>query len=481
MKVLTNSHVLLRVLFLSLGFNYHVNAVSVVNQGRSSNLRRLDDQDASCMSIVDSVCGNPDWTVYCSYLQQLVTSDPGLAQSLEDDVYTLFVPSDSAWGLVDEGILAGVNTQELNRILSFHMYEQSIFSFDELVCTDGIISKSGDKSRTKCDDDNMVKYQTGNGNRRLDLPPKIISKDLRACNGIIHGVDHVMMPVVLKEFSELVFGSDTPDDTTSDSESVEDAAPTDDSNSTTAVDDSDENNDSINSPSSVLYDCAMDACIHKDCYGTGFFDDGYCGAAWYCDDYATYTMGDGEKEDVSCIRDGCTSDDGIEWDNDIQGWRCSSTPITELDTCDMNACIHKDCFGTGYFDDGYCGAAWYCDDYESYTMGDDEEEDKYCIRDGCTNDDGIEWNNEIQGWACSTAAPIAEPEPCAMNACIHKNCYETGYFDDGDCGAAWYCSDYKTYVMGDGEEQDGYCIRDGCTSDDGIQWNNEISGWSCIN
>jgi len=225
---------------------------------------------------------------------------------------------------------------------------------------------------------------------------------------------------------------------------------------------------------SDFYDCAMDACIHRDCFcGTEYYEDGVCGAAWYCSDYETYALDVDEELDDYCIRDGCDNSDRIQWDNEIQGWRCSSTPIAELDTCGTDACIHRDCFfGAGYYDDGYCGAAWYCNDYETYALDDDEELDDACIRDGCTNDNGIKWNDEIQGWICDI---------CSMNACIHKDCIETGYYEDGFCGAAWYCSDYETYVFPDeGEEVDDYCIRDGCnTNDDGIYWNDEIQGWSC--
>merc|ERR1712066_228617 len=58
----------------------------------------------------------------------------------------------------------------------------------------------------------------------------------------------------------------------------------------------------------------------------------------------------------------------------------------------------------------------------------------------------------------------ANCEPC----CIHKSCSEAGWYDDGACGAAWYCTDDQwTFDM---KDLDNCCIdlsiappgHDGC-------------------
>jgi len=149
----------------------------------------------------------------------------------------------------------------------------------------------------------------------------------------------------------------------------------------------------------------------------------------------------------------------------------------EVDYCSMNGCIHKSCYETNYYEEGYCGAAWYCSDHETYILGKDEEEDNSCIRDGCTNDDGIVWDNDLQGWRCS----YARYRDCSMNACVHKDCYETAYYEEGYCGAAWYCSDHETYVYGVDEVENVFCIREGCSDEDGIRWDDGLQGWMCSN
>ena len=67
----------------------------------------------------------------------------------------------------------------------------------------------------------------------------------------------------------------------------------------------------------------------------------------------------------------------------------------------MNACVHKNCFETSYYEEGYCGAAFYCTDHETYVLDVDEVEDVSCVRGGCSKEDGIRWDDALQGWSCS--------------------------------------------------------------------------------
>jgi len=475
MKVLLSSYhhgvLLLQVLSLSLGFNpyyyYHtVNAAHVSasvgyiderqmpNNNDSANVvgnylrpivnritnnRRKDreqnqdqDGDTSCLSIVESICENKDWSSFCIYLKYFLSSGVDFENRLEDNdnSFTVFVPNDAAWKLVEQAIDAGLKTEKVERIINFHIYENTSLSYDELECNEVLMSHSGDTSRTKCDRSliapftrspssslqqtfgsvGMIKSQNGNGNNKLGLLPTIISTDLVACNGIIHGIDQVMMPVVLEKIVIPTKGDEEMDEGVNEETNEEVDAEVDEELNDEVEDEmneevdeevDEEEDEEVDTDLEVDKDqdyCSMNACIHKNCYETNYYDDGYCGSAWYCTDHETYVLDDGEEEDNSCIRKGCTNDDGIVWDGDMQGWRCSYARYRD---CSMTACVHKDCYETSYYEAGYCGAAFYCTDHENYVYGVDEVEDISCIREGCSNEDGIRWDDKLQGWMCS--------------------------------------------------------------------------------
>merc|ERR1712039_674066 len=68
----------------------------------------------------------------------------------------------------------------------------------------------------------------------------------------------------------------------------------------------------------------------------------------------------------------------------------------------------------------------------------------------------------------STGPSDGTCEPC----CIHSNCGEAGWYDDGACGAAWYCTDDQwNFDMG---SLDDCCIYPALGSpagqDEGCHW-----------
>ena len=127
---------------------------------------------------------------------------------------TVFAPTDKAFALKEMADrLEDHSTsssselgslEELEYVLLYHVVvAKDIFTFDNLRCQGLVETLNGQNSRTKCDNDNdndndnVTKYQKGTSNDNDDITmlPKIIEADIMACNnGIVHVVDHVLMP-----------------------------------------------------------------------------------------------------------------------------------------------------------------------------------------------------------------------------------------------------------------------------------------------
>ena len=88
-------------------------------------------------------------------------------------------------------------------IMNFHIIKGKTIMFDDLICTETIATESyGEESRTKCAKKGAQKFQTGRGNLKLGTMPKIITSDVLLCNGVIHGVDDIILPkLILKKES----------------------------------------------------------------------------------------------------------------------------------------------------------------------------------------------------------------------------------------------------------------------------------------
>lgn len=99
-------------------------------------------------------------------------------QDMDDKNFTVFVPSDEAFKLVDQAKLLGLTEEEVDRVVLFHIYEDMVLTYDELACGEKLRAVNGDNSRTKCSyvgegskQTIAVKYQNGNGNvsKQVDL------------------------------------------------------------------------------------------------------------------------------------------------------------------------------------------------------------------------------------------------------------------------------------------------------------------------
>ena len=171
----------------------------------------------------------PDTSRFCAIAKD--QTDGPFSSGLDPQTnYTVFAPNDQAFAIFGDAGSLGIPDDDLQRMLEFHFYANVYLTYDELACSEKLLSMSGnDTSRTKCETlegsggiKTIVKYQNGNGNTKHGSMPKILTKDVVACNGIIHSINHIMFPVYLKEYrgialqpsedDDIVVGDDGDDD-----------------------------------------------------------------------------------------------------------------------------------------------------------------------------------------------------------------------------------------------------------------------------
>ena len=125
-----------------------------------------------------------------------------LSESDLESIVTLFAPTDSAFAHIEDAFLSTLSPDELSDILFYHAVDSEIL-VEDLVCQGTIEMLSGGLSRTMCVTPitNPKYYQKGGGNRKNDLLPKIdFYAGTKACDGVVHVVDEVMLPNYVPDF-----------------------------------------------------------------------------------------------------------------------------------------------------------------------------------------------------------------------------------------------------------------------------------------
>jgi len=141
-----------------------------------------------CESIYDIICSKNKYKTLCGIL-----NDQGqLSDSLKNDVFTLFAPNDKAFETAaTEGVDLS-NAETVAGLLQYHTIENTILRSEDLGC-DEAYTMTGSTLTTTHECDEFAVYQVGGGNA-ADAKPKIIDADRAACNGIIHGVNKLILP-----------------------------------------------------------------------------------------------------------------------------------------------------------------------------------------------------------------------------------------------------------------------------------------------
>jgi len=192
-----------------------VGASNSLRSGAASAVQRdlqNGGESDDCLSIVDAICDMENSKYMCNIMTNTTTlkeyADFYDQLTEKEEVFTIFVPTDKAWDL-DENGFKGLNNAEMRRIFEFHFYKNVSLSYDELECQERLdsMTEQGDTSRTICEkpegtapDADQVKHQNGNGNSESGHDrPEILTKGVSACNAELHGIDRVMLPVFLNE------------------------------------------------------------------------------------------------------------------------------------------------------------------------------------------------------------------------------------------------------------------------------------------
>ena len=83
----------------------------------------------------------------------------------------------------------------LREILLTHIYDREL-RFDQLGCKTAYNMESGQKTTTQCLNPTDNKFQIGEGNvKQSQNFPRIVQKNMKASNGIIHEVNNIILPL----------------------------------------------------------------------------------------------------------------------------------------------------------------------------------------------------------------------------------------------------------------------------------------------
>jgi len=146
-----------------------------------------------CQSITEIVCDEKDFDILC---HALMFTD--LDDDLDNDEWTLFAPTDDSFHEMMNRLhldsITELGKEDLTELLLYHVVGEGL-EYDEIHCGDDLEMASGECSTTKCNKYNGHKFQRGTCNRRENHNvPRIIQKDIEACNGFLQVVEDVLLP-----------------------------------------------------------------------------------------------------------------------------------------------------------------------------------------------------------------------------------------------------------------------------------------------
>ena len=120
--------------------------------------------------------------------------DDMLARSGTEEVFTLFAPTDTAFGAMNFTLFWNLlgDKAGLIDVLLFHIVSDAEMLSTHLVCSESIEMANNQTSTTVCQGDSI--FQRGEGNIDDEQMPLIVESDIGACNGVVHVVDNVLLP-----------------------------------------------------------------------------------------------------------------------------------------------------------------------------------------------------------------------------------------------------------------------------------------------
>mmetsp|Transcript_45956 Transcript_45956/g.112128 ORF Transcript_45956/g.112128 Transcript_45956/m.112128 type:complete len:692 (+) Transcript_45956:127-2202(+) len=143
----------------------------------------------SCATIAEIACTTEGLETLCS-----LVVDNGLDDVLGDptQMLTVFAPTNEAFDSI-ASLLPDLTPEQVVFILLYHAAPGLVLSTD-LVCDGELTMVNGFNTTTICTPDGGI-FQVGQGNTDLASAPRIIAADIGACNGVVHVVDMVILPI----------------------------------------------------------------------------------------------------------------------------------------------------------------------------------------------------------------------------------------------------------------------------------------------
>lgn len=156
-----------------------------------------EPSDELCLSLpttMNVLCDDERFTRFCNLIEQFDLSDFFLPT--RDTSLAVFAPTDDAFKALEgneDFDFDMMTIQESIYVLLYHVVriEDSTLAFTNIECSGLLKTTNGESTRTKCEGDD--KFQRGPKQMENQLP-KIIVPYMEACQAIVLGVDHVILP-----------------------------------------------------------------------------------------------------------------------------------------------------------------------------------------------------------------------------------------------------------------------------------------------
>jgi transforming growth factor-beta-induced protein len=121
-------------------------------------------------------------------------ADAGLVSTLEGDgPFTVFAPTDSAFGNLPEGLLDTLSTEQLSELLTYHVIGANVLSTD---------LEEQQTVASLTEEDLFITATDGEVN--VNDRALVITADIEASNGTIHAVDNVLLPDAYQDVTGIV-------------------------------------------------------------------------------------------------------------------------------------------------------------------------------------------------------------------------------------------------------------------------------------
>jgi uncharacterized surface protein with fasciclin (FAS1) repeats len=136
----------------------------------------------SCLvSKAELACSSSDFSMMCTLLTKT-----GLIDDLNDGEWTIFAPKNAAFDDAPR-----IRDNNIGFVLEGHLVANSTITSEDLMCSEKTGMANFKNTRTVCRNDQV--FQKGAGNA-ADRRPEIVERDIKACNGIMHIINEVILP-----------------------------------------------------------------------------------------------------------------------------------------------------------------------------------------------------------------------------------------------------------------------------------------------